>query len=104
NLFSLYCLAIEVRLIVDIEVGLTVIGNGCYRWFAEKLHRFSKAKAKYLYRKFIETGARIEIKPTRLVIYFDRRAHNPILREANLDHDCPPIPWLGYRRIQYEYS
>jgi hypothetical protein len=104
NFFHLDCLASEVRLNVDLDVALTVIANGCYRWLAEKLHGFSKAKPKDLYRKFIETGGRIEIKPTRLVIYFDRRAHNPILREANLDRDCPPIPWLGNRRVAFEYA
>jgi hypothetical protein len=104
NFFHLDCLASEVRLNVDLDVALTVIANGCYRWLAEKLHGFAKAKPKDLYRKFIETGGRIEIKPSRLLISFDRRAHNPILREANLDHDCPPIPWLGHRRIVYNYS
>ncbi len=104
NFFHLDCLASEVRLNVDLDVALTVIANGCYRWLAEKLHGFTKAKPKELYRKFIETGGRIEIKPNRLVIYFDRRAHNPILREAKLDQDSPPIPWLGHRRITYEYS
>jgi len=104
NFFHLDCLASEVRLNVDLDVALTVIANGCYRWLAEKLHGFSKAKPKDLYRKFIETGGRIEIKPSRLLISFDRRAHNPILREANLDQDCPPIPWLGHRRVIYNYS
>jgi len=103
NFFHLDCLASEVRLNVDLDVALTVIANGCYRWLAEKLNGFAKAKPKDLYRKFVETGGRIEIKPSRLLIHFDRRAHNPILREANLDHDCPPIPWLGNRRVVYNY-
>jgi len=104
NFFHLDCLASEVRLNVDLDVALTVIANGCYRWLAEKLHGFTKAKPKELYRKFIETGGRIEIKPNRLVIYFDRRAHNPILREAALDQACPPIPWLPGRRLDFSYS
>jgi hypothetical protein len=104
NFFHLDCLASEVRLNVDLDVAMTVIANGCYRWLAEKLHGFAKAKPKDLYRKFVETGGRIEVKPRRLVVYFDRRAHNPILREANLGDDGPPIPWLGHRRVTYEYS
>jgi hypothetical protein len=104
NFFHLDCLASEVRLNVDLDVALTVIANGCYRWLAEKLHGFAKAKPKDLYRKFIETGGRIEITPSRLSIYFDRRAHNPIVREAKLDQNCPPIAWLGDRHIEYNYS
>jgi hypothetical protein len=103
DFFHLDCLASEVRLNVDLDVALTVIANGCYRWLAEKLHGFDKAKPKELYRKFIETGGHIEIKPSHLIVHFDRRAHNPILREANLDRDCPPIPWLGHRRVTYNY-
>jgi hypothetical protein len=38
NFFHLDCLASEVRLNVDLDVALTVIANGCYRWLADKLH------------------------------------------------------------------
>jgi hypothetical protein len=104
NFFHLDCLASEVRLNVDLDVALTVIANGCYRWLAEKLHGYTKAKPKDLYRKFVETAGRVEIDADRLVVHFDRRAHNPILREAALDEHCPPIPWLGGRRLSFTYS
>ena len=89
---------------MDLDVALTVIANGCYRWLAEKLHGFAKAKPKELYRKFVETAGCIEIGSDGLTVHFDRRAHNPILREASLDRDCPPIPWLGNRRLTFTYS
>lgn len=104
NFFHLDCLASEVRLNVDLDVTLTVIANGCYRWLAEKLHGFAKAKPKEVYRKFVETAGRVEITADHLTVHFDRRAHNPILREADLDRDCPPIPWLRNRRLKYTYS
>ena len=37
------------------------------------------------------------------LVRFDKRAHNPILREAALDRDCPPVPWLGGLRVAFEY-
>ena len=104
NFFHLDCLASEVRLNVDLDVVLTVIANGCYRWLASKLKGFHKAKPKELYRKFVETGGRVDIGPEHLHIYFDRRSHNPILREAGLDQACPSIPWLPNRRLQFSYS
>jgi hypothetical protein len=61
---------------------------------ATQLHGFDKAKPKQLYRKFVETGGQLEIQADRIVVCFDKRAHNPILREAALDKACPPIPWL----------
>jgi hypothetical protein len=34
-------------------------------------------------------------------VTFDRRAHNPILLEAQLDQDCPPVPWLANHRVHF---
>jgi len=104
NFFHLDCLASEVRLNVDLDVALTVIANGCYRWLAEKLNGFAKAKPKELYGKFVETAGRVDIAADHITVQFDRRAHNPILREASLERDCPPIPWLGKRRLIFTYS
>jgi hypothetical protein len=104
NFFHLDCLASEVRLNVDLDVTLTVIANGCYRWLAHQLKGFEQAKPKQLYRKFIETGGLVEVRPNRqLLVTFDRRSHNPILREAALDRDCPPIPWLKKYRVEFGY-
>jgi hypothetical protein len=103
DFFHLDCLASEVRLNVDLDVALTVIANGCYRWLATRLRGFDKAKPKQLYRRFVETGGRVEVHGDRLVVHFDKRSHNPILREAALDRDCAPIPWLGCRPITFEY-
>ena len=104
NFFHLDCLSSEVRLNVDLDVTLTVIANGCYRWLARQLKGFDTAKPKQLYRKFIETGGHIEVASNRrLLVTFDRRSHNPILREAAPDRDCPPIPWLKNYRVEFNY-
>ena len=104
NFFHLDCLSSEVRLNVDLDVTLTVIANGCYRWLAHQLKGYDKAKPKQLYRKFVETSGLIEVIPRRrLLVTFDRRSHNPILREAGLDRNCPPIPWLKNYRLVFGY-
>jgi len=56
NFLHLDCLASEVQLNVDVDVALTVLAHGCYRWLAIQSHGFDKAKPKRLYRKFVETG------------------------------------------------
>lgn len=104
NFFHLDCLASEVRLNVDLDVTLTVIANGCYRWLAQQLKGFEQAKPKQLYRKFVETGGLIEVRPNRqLLVTFDRRSHNPILREAALDKASLPIPWLRGYRVEFAF-
>jgi hypothetical protein len=103
NFFHLDCLASEVRLNVDLDVALTVVAHGCYRWLATKLRGFAKAKPKQLYRRFVETGGVVEVQAERLVVHFDKRSHNPILREAGLDDACPAVPWLGNRPVTFAY-
>jgi hypothetical protein len=104
NFFHLDCLSSEVRLNVDLDVTLTVIANGCYRWLAHQLKGFEQAKPKQLYRKFIETGGLVEVRPNRrLLVTFDRRSHNPILREAALDQNSPTIPWLKGYSVEFAY-
>jgi hypothetical protein len=103
NFFHLDCLASEVRLNVDLDAVMTVLANGCYRWLASRLHGFDKSAPKQTYRKFVETGGQLEIHADRLVIRFDKRSHNPILREAELDKECPPIPWLGNIPVAFAY-
>jgi len=104
NFFHMDNLSSEVRLNVDLDVTLTVIANSCYRWLASRLKGFEQAKPKQLSRKFIETSGEIEVMPHRILrVLFDRRCHNPILREAALDKAARPIPWLKGYRIEFDY-
>jgi len=104
DFFHLDCLASEVRLNVDLDVAMTVLANGCYRWLATRLHGFDKLKPKQVYRKFIETAGTIDCGQDRSIVRFDRRSHNPILREAGLDQPATPIPWLRNLPVTFQYS
>jgi hypothetical protein len=103
NFFHLDCLASEVRLNVDLDAALTVLANGCYRWLATRLRGYDKAAPKQLYRRFIETGGTVEVGANQVTVSFDKRSHNPILCEAALDRDCPPISWIGNLPIAFSY-
>jgi hypothetical protein len=103
NFFHLDCLASEVRLNVDLDTALTVLANGCYRWLGQRLRGFEKASAKQLYRRFVETSGVVEVEDGRIVIHFDQRSHNPVLREAALDRPAGPVPWLQNRLVTFVY-
>jgi hypothetical protein len=105
NFFHLDCLSSEVRLNVDLDTVLTVLANGCYRWLASQLHGFDQSKPKALFRKFVETSGAVEIETgRRIVVYFDRRSHNPILREAQFGQNPIKIHWLGNRCLEFVFS
>ncbi len=103
NFFHLDCLSSEVRLNVDLDTVLTVLANGCYRWLARQIRGFAKAAPKQLYRRFVETGGLVTTTDEGVVVRFDRRCHNPLLREAALDRVPIPIPWLRGRSITFVY-
>jgi hypothetical protein len=104
NFFHLDCLASEVRLNVDLDAVLTVLAHGCYRWLGKRLRGYEKAAPKQLYRLFVETAGTVKVEDEEIVVGFDRRSHNPILREAALDGEAVPIPWLRDRRIRFAFD
>jgi hypothetical protein len=103
NFFHLDCLASEVRRNVDLDVALTVLAHGCYRWLATRLQGFCKAKPKQLFRRFVETGGVVAVQAERIVVQCEKRYPNPILREAALDRECPGILWLQNRPVVFDY-
>ena len=104
NVFHMDNWSSEVRLNVDLDLTLTVTANGCYRWLASKLKSLEKAKANQLSRKFVETSGEITVLPNRrLLVTFDRRSRNPVLRGSALDADSRTIAWLTRYRIEFAY-
>jgi hypothetical protein len=104
NFFHLDCLASEVRLNVDLDALLTVLATGCYRWLAKPLHGFETAAPKQLFRKFGETRGVVEIEQKRIIVRFDKRGHNPILREAVLDQPSQTTPGLQNLPLVFQSS
>ena len=103
HFFPLACLASEVRLHVELAATMTVLVHGCYRWLAKQLRGFDTAAPQPLYRKVVATAGGVAIQSERLVVHFDKRCHNPILREAALDQPSPGIPWLQNLPVVFQY-
>jgi len=51
----------------------------------------------------VATGGAVEIRADRIVVHFEKRCHNPLLREAELDQPPTRVPWLGDRLISFAY-
>ena len=103
NFFHLDCLASEVRLNVDLDAAMTVLANGCYRWLGERFRGYEKAAPKQLYRLFVETAGTVKVEEKEIVVQFDRRSHNPILREAALDREAAD-PVAGGPAIRFAFD
>lgn len=45
----------------------------------------------------------VEVQEDRVIVHFDKRSHNPLLREAALDRDSPAVSWLRQLPITFAY-
>ena len=71
---------------------------------ASELNGFAEAKPKRLCRKIIETGGTVQVTKDQIHVHFEKRAHNPILRQAGLDAKAGAIPWAGGKSLRFTYA
>lgn len=100
--FHLDCLSSDVRLNVDFDLTLTVAADLLYRELGRRLKGFERAGPQKLFRKFVDTTGSVKVEQDRVRVRLDKRAHNPLLKEAGLVGLTPPVPWLGNRRVLLE--
>ena len=100
--FHLDALSSAVALNVDFDVLLTVIGSGIYRLFAKALRGYEQAQARQIFRRFLDTTARVAVLDDKVIVRLPRRAHNPILLDAGLIGPPSPIPWWDGRLLSFE--
>ncbi len=97
--FHLDCLCSDVRLNVDFDLTLTVLADLLYRRLGERLKGFARAGPSKLFRKFVDTPGTIEITAKGITVRWNKRAHNPLLKEAGLMQPTRAVPWLGGRCV-----
>ena len=101
DFFHLDALSSAVALNVDFDVLLTIIGSGIYRLFAKPLRGYERARARQLFRRFLDTTARVTISEAEVTVRSPRRSHNPILLDAGLIGPAVAIPWWQGRRLAH---
>ena len=102
DFFHLDALSSAVALNVDFDVLLTVIASGIYRLLAKSLRGHERTQARQVFRRFLDTPARVLVRPDEVVVRLARRAHNPILLDAGIIGPSTPIPWWGGRPLRVE--
>jgi len=100
DFFHLDALSSALALNVDFDVLLTVLGSGIYRLFAKALRGYERAQARQVFRRFLDTTARVVIADDGVTVTLPRRAHNPILLDAGLIGPATSIPWWNGHKLQ----
>ena len=102
DFFHLDALSSAIAIQVDLDVMLTLIANGLYRDLARRLERFEAAKPKQIFRRFLDTPARISVTERHVRVRLSRRAHHPILLASGVLDAAPAVPWWAGRRLRLE--
>jgi hypothetical protein len=101
DFFHLDALSSAVALNVDFDVLLTVLASGIYRMFAKALRGYERAQARQVFRRFLDTTARVTIAPDGVRVTLPRRAHNPILLDAGIIGTTTEIPWWRGHKLDF---
>jgi hypothetical protein len=104
DFFHLDALSSAVALKVDFDVALTEIATGLYRLMAHQFAGYESAKARQIYRHFLDTPAQIEIGERRVEVRFPKRAHNPLLLAAGIGTTDVGIPWWNNYKLAITFA
>jgi len=103
DFFHLDALSSAVRIKVDFDVCLTEVASALYRMLARLLPGYENAKARQLFRHFLDTPAQVQVEPAHVNVTIPKRAHNPLLIAAGLAEKPIPIPWWAEHKLRLSF-
>lgn len=101
DFFHMDALSSAVAMKVDCDLQLSLVAGSLYRLLGTAVgHGYETAKARRIFRDFIDAGASVRITDEHIIVRYQKRAHNPLLLAAGFHHTDVPVPWLGGKRLQ----
>jgi transposase len=98
--FHIDALSSAVGLKVDFDMGLLVIASGLYRLLARRMHGYTEAQARQIFRDLIDMPARVEVTEREIRVQLERRAHLPIILASGLLDRPIKVPWWDDRPLR----
>ena len=99
HFFHTDALSSSVAIRIDFDVLLTLVGQATYHILAKKLRGYEQSGADVIFRKFIDTPAKIIIGKKEIEVQLNKRANNPILIHSGLINTPLRLPWLQNRAV-----
>ena len=99
DFFHLDALSSAVALKVDFDVLLTVVARASTA-FAKNIRGYQRAKARQLFRCFIDSPGDIEVDKDGVTVWLPKRAHNPLLSAAGMLGKDVEVPWWSGRQLR----
>ena len=105
DFFHIDALSSAVALEVNCDLQLTLMASSLYRLLACRIgNGYDHAKSRHLFRDFVEASAGITITTDKIMVRYQKRAHNPLLIAAGFDRTNVVVRWLGGKRLRLVFS
>jgi hypothetical protein len=103
--FHIDSLSSMVGLKVDFDLQLTLMASSLYRLMARRIGReYERAQPKTIFRNLLNLSAKVEVESERVVVSFDKRAHNPYLVASGLADKPARMPWFGNKQLHIRFA
>ncbi len=102
DFFHLDALSSAIAIQVDLDLMLTLVANGLYRQLARQLKGFEAVQPKQVFRRFLNTPARVCVSKREVHVSIRRCAHHPLLLASGCLEATPKVPWWEGRRLHLE--
>lgn len=105
NFFHMDALSSAVALKVNCDLQLTLMASSLYRHLGQRIgNGYQTVKSRHLFRDFIDATATIDIDERAINVRYQKRAHNPLLLAAGFAETDTRIPWLGNKRLRFQFG
>lgn len=105
DFFHMDALSSSVAMKVDLDLQLTLMASSLYRLLGAKLgNGYETAKSRHIFRDIIDMTATVCVTDQKILIKFQKKAHNPILMNAGFHQTDCQIGWWGNRHLQFQFG
>lgn len=81
------------------------MAGSLYRLMSRRIGReYEHAQPKTIFRNLLDLSAKIDVEAERVVVTFDKRAHNPYLVASGLTDKPVPMPWFGNKQLVIRFA
>jgi len=103
NFFNLNALSSPFMIRIYFDVVLTMVADTLYRLLAKDLKRFEDCTSKTIFSDFINCGCKGEVIGDEIIIRMKKKATTPIFKSNDIFQKSYSVPWLGNKKIRYEW-
>lgn len=103
DFFNLNALSSPFMIRIYFDVVLTVVADTLYRLLAKDLKRFEDCTSKTIFADFINCRCIGEVVGDEIIIKMKKKATTPIFKSNDVFQKSYHIPWLGNKKIRFDW-